>query len=197
MIDAPDNPRGDPPGAAARGENRRRVRPAPLMLGVALGLVLAVVAIFVFAVLTRDSLPRLSEADYRAAVSRWEARGPADYNLDLEIAGNRPGKVHVEVRAGQVTRMTRDGVEPKQKRTWDYWSVPGQLDTIGEELEMARDPAASFGNRDATQVVMWAEFDPRYGYPRRYERVVLGTDFETRWHVTRFEPLAAKSSEKN
>jgi hypothetical protein len=197
MSDAPESLEGTELGAGAPSENRRRVRPAPLVLGIVLGLALTLLAILAFAILNRGSLPRLTEADYRAALARWEAHRPADYNLDLEIAGNRPGKVHVEVRAGQVAHMTRDGVEPKQKRTWEYWSVPGMLDTIGEELEMARDPAGSFDDREATQVVMWAEFDPTYGYPKRYDRVVLGTNFETHWRVTRFEPLAPQSSEKN
>jgi hypothetical protein len=189
MIDEPDNAQGDQPAAGAPSEDARRVRPAALMLGVALGLALALVAILAFALLTRERTPRLSEADYQAALARWEAHGPADYNLDLELLGNRPGKIHVEVRGRQAVRMTRDGVEPKQKRTWDYWTVPGQLDTIGEELEMARDPAASFNSPDATQMVMWAEFDPKYGDPARYDRVVLGTDFETHWKTVRFEPL--------
>jgi Family of unknown function (DUF6174) len=189
MIEESAESPGDPPAAGAPSKNIRRVRPAALALGLAVGLALVIVAVLAFAILTGDRMPRLTEADYKAALARWEAHGPADYNLDLELAGNRPGKIHVEVRAGQVVHMTRDGVEPKQIRTWDYWTVPGQLDTIGEELEMARDPAASFNSPDATQMVMWAEFDPKYGYPKRYDRVVLGTDFETHWKVTRFESL--------
>jgi hypothetical protein len=197
MTDEPDHSEGDPAAAPAPSENGRRVRPAPLVLGIALGLALALVGVLIVAFLMRERTPQLTEAAYRDAVARWEARGPADYNLDLEIAGNRPGKVRVEVRGGQVARMTRDGVEPKQKRTWEYWTVPGQLDTIGEELEMARDPAASFDSPAATAMVMWAEFDPEFGYPRRYDRVVLGTSFETHWRVTRFEPLGPKSAGKN
>ncbi len=92
--------------------------------------------------------------------------------------------------------MTRDGVQPKQERTWFYWTVPGQLDTIASELDMAHDPSASFASPQATQMVIWAEFDPEFGYPTDYDRVVLGTNFEIHWRVTRFEPLpeGAKSS---
>ena len=32
------------------------------------------------------------------------------------LEGQRPGPVHVEVRDGEVTHMTRDGVEPRQRR---------------------------------------------------------------------------------
>jgi hypothetical protein len=188
---------GAVPSGSAPNKNVRRVRTAPLVLGIALGLAFVVVAVVAIAILTRDGVPRLTEAAYQAALTRWEAAGPADYDLDLEIVGNRPGKIHVEVRDRQAVHMTRDGVEPKQRRTWDYWTVPGQLDTIGEELEMARDPAASFNTPGATQMVMWAEFDPKYGYPRQYERVVLGANFETHWKVTRFVPHEPHAAARN
>ena len=58
------------------------------------------------------------------------------------------------MRDGQVTHMTRDGVEPRQKRTWDCGRVPGQFDTIEQELDMAQNPAASFGSPGAAEVVM-------------------------------------------
>jgi hypothetical protein len=125
-------------------------------------------------------------ADYEAAVERWHRNGPASYDLDLELGGKRPGKIHVEVRNGEVIHMLRDGVEPSQRRTWDYWSVPGQLETIGQELEMATQPAKAFGAAGASEVVIWAEFDPHYGYPLQYDRVVLGADIEVHWKVTRF-----------
>ncbi len=162
------------------------------MLGAVLGLVAAIAAVVAFMIFTRQNSPRLTQADYTAAVERWEQHAPAGYELDLELSGNRPGKIHVEVRDGEVMHMVRDGVEPSQRRTWYYWSVPGQLDTIGQELEMARDPASSFHDPRAAQMVMWAEFDPTLGYPRKYDRVVLGADFEVHWKVTRFQAFSAK-----
>ena len=194
---------GEPPTPStdesrdAPAKNVRRVRPAPLMLGIAAGSAVVLLVILAAAILFRDSTPRLTEAIYEAAVARWDANGPDSYNLDLELTGNRPGEIHVEVRDGQVVHMTRDGVEPKQERTWYYWSVPGQLDTIGQELEMGRDPAESFNSPKATEMVMWAEFDAKFGYPLKYDRVVLGTNFEIHWKVTRFEAVPTKSSAKN
>jgi hypothetical protein len=49
---------------------------------------------------------------------------------------------------------------------------------------------ASFNSPRASEMIIRAEFDPKYGYPRQYDRVVLGTDFEIHWKVTRFEPLS-------
>lgn len=190
----PDSAAPDLAGSGAPDQSRRRgLRLRSLMLGAALGLVVAIVAVVAYLIFTREHNPRLTQADYDAAARRWETHGPASYDLDLELTGNRNATIHVEVRDGEIVHMIRDGVEPRQQRTWYYWSVPGQLDTIGQELEMARDPAASFHNPSASQMVMWAEFDPTLGYPRRYDRVVLGADFEVHWRVTRFQALPAKN----
>ena len=172
----------EPPPAARRGTRAR-----PLLLGMSLGLLAALITVVGVALVMRRNRPQLTEAVYQAAVERWDQHGPRSYDLDLELSGNRSGKIHIEVRAGEVVHMTRDGIEPKQRRTWDYWSVPGQLETIGQELEMARDPANSFKSKAVTGMVMWAEFDPQYGYPLVYDRVVLGGDFEVHWRFTRFD----------
>jgi len=184
----PDGSRSPEPASPPFQSSVVRRRLAPLMLGVGGGCLLALVVMLAFLFWTRERTPRLTEEDLNAAMSRWDQHGPSDYDLELELAGNRPGKIQIEVRHGEVTRMTRDGVQPAQKRTWDYWSVPGQFDTIGQELEMAHDPAASFKSPSATQMIQWAIFNPKYGYPAKYDRVVLGTDFEIHWKVTRFEP---------
>lgn len=182
---SPDEPR---PAA------RRGTRARPLLLGMTLGLLAALIAVVGVALVMRRNRPQLTEAVYQAAVERWDTHGPRSYDLNLELSGNRPGKIHVEVRDGEVTHMTRDDIEPKQRRTWDYWSVPGQLETIRQELEMARDPADSFKSKAVTGMVMWAEFDPQYGYPLVYDRVVLGGDFEVHWRITRFEAMSTETS---
>jgi hypothetical protein len=181
---SPDEPR---PAA------RRGTRARPLLLGISLGLLAALITVVGVALVMRRSRPQLTEAVYQAAVERWEKHGPRSYELDLELSGNRSGQIHIEVRDGEVTHMTRDGIEPKQRRTWDYWSVPGQLETIGQELDMARDPANSFKSKAVTGMVMWAEFDPQYGYPLVYDRVVLGGDFEVHWRITRFDAISAET----
>lgn len=181
---APDEPR-----PASKCGTRAR----PLLLGMSLGLLAALITVVGIALVMRRNRPQLTEAVYQAAVERWDKHGPRSYDLDLELSGNRPGKIHIEVRDGEVTHMMRDGIEPKQRRTWDYWSVPGQLETIGQELDMSRDPADSFKSNAVTGMVMWAEFDPRYGYPLVYDRVVLGGDFEVHWRITRFDARVAET----
>ncbi len=189
------------PDAASPAPNNTVLRQSwrtrhPLALGVLVGLLgtatLGIAALLVNAALNRPT--PLTQAAYEQAAARWDEHGPASYDLDVEIGGRRPGKVHVEVRGGEVTHMTRDGVEPRQRRTWYYWSVPGQLDTIEQELEMAQDPADSYGSAGASQVALWAEFDPKYGYPLQFDRVVLGADLEVHWKVTSFRPLPEKKA---
>ncbi len=172
------------------------MRAARFVLGLSLGALTVVAGLLVGTILNRSHTPLLTRAAYEEAAERWDTHGPASYNLDLELTGNRPGKIHVEVRDGRPVHMIRDGVEPKQQRTWYYWTVPGQMDMIAEELDMAENPAASFDSPKATQVVIRAEFDPEYGYPRRYDRVVLGADFEIHWTVTNFEVVTAGDSEE-
>jgi len=183
-------------GLAQTPGTSRRFRPAALVLGTMLGALAVVAGLLVNAFLNRTRTPLLTRAAYEAAAERWDAHGPDSYTLDLELTGNRPGKIHVEVRDGQPVRMIRDGVQPKQQRTWYYWTVPGQMDMIAEELDMADDPAASFDSPQASQMIIRAEFDPEYGYPRKYDRVVLGTDFEIHWTLTRFEPHSSEISGK-
>jgi hypothetical protein len=141
----------------------------------------------------RESVPPLTAAEYQAAVERWQLKGPKNYNCDIEVYGNRPSTIHVEVRAGEVARMTRDGVEPRQRRTWDYWSVDGQLETIGEELEMAADPKHAFGGGGTAPPILNARFHPELGYPEVYRRIVPGAQQDMAWKTTHFETIERPS----
>lgn len=174
--------------AAAAQPPGRRMRLSSLVLGAVLGTMAAgLVAVVVLITLVRDNTPLLTQAEFDTAEDRWRMHGPKSYNLDLAIGGKRAGRVHVEVRNGEVTQMLRDGVEPRQKRTWDVWSVPGQFETIEIELDSAADPVAGFQAPLGSRVIQRAVFDPHYGYPRRYSRDVIGTDMEVAWETVKFE----------
>jgi len=173
----------------------RRRRLGPLIVGVFFGGVAGLLVAVVFGVwLFRDPLPRLTPERLDAAVKRWREKGPASYDLDLTLSGGQTGLIHIEVRDGEVTAMTRNGRTPDQRRTWDYWSVENQLDALGQELESARNPQRAFGVSSESSVVLRAEFDPRYGYPRIYHRIVLGQSSELRWEVTSFVPTESPAT---
>jgi hypothetical protein len=136
-----------------------------------------------------NRIAKLTPEALVAAQRRWNEHGPASYNLDVSLSGSQNGSIHVEVRDGEVSTMSRNGIVPHQRRTWEYWTVPGQFDTIEEESEMAKDPTGGFPAPPGAQVVQRAEFDSTYGYPRRYHRSVLGTQLEIRWEVTSFRAV--------
>ncbi|MBI2826134.1 MAG: hypothetical protein HYX69_15755 [Planctomycetia bacterium] len=168
---------------------RKRSRAPAVALGVLLGVALTVGVIFAISIARRgETLPRVTREDLEAAARRWTENGPASYDMDIMVGGGRPGPVHIEVRVGRVTRMTRDGVVPAQSRTWEYWTVPGQLETIRQDFDSAETPGG-FGVLAVTETVFRGEFDPRYGYPRRYQRNVLGTNLDVEWTATSFKAI--------
>jgi hypothetical protein len=175
------------------GKIRGRSVAVGIVLGAAAGLVAAPCGIGMYlwfaGGMGSEALPRLTREDFEAAQARWKDKAPGSYDLDIVVAGSRPGTVHVEVRGGAVTAMTRDGVAPSQRRTWDVWTVEGQFDVIALELAAASEPEADFGGAKGSQLVLWAIFDPEYGYPRRYRRVIIGSPQEADWETMRFNPL--------
>jgi hypothetical protein len=172
---------------------RRRRRTTWLVLGMALGAVVAsIAALLIWGIATRDTTPPLTRADLDGARALWQRRAPAGYDMDLLLGGQRPGPVHVEVRGGEVTHMTRDGVEPRQRRTWDYWSVDGMFDTLDEEFDMAENPERGFAAPPGSQAYLRAQFDPDYGYPQKYRRTLIRHSLpplEIDWQVQRFSPV--------
>ena len=55
---------------------------------------------------------------------------------------------------------------------------PEAFKTLFPHIEAARDQAIP---------LLRAEFDPEFGFPRGFQRVVLGGGPEVSWRVTRFE----------
>jgi hypothetical protein len=204
------DPSAGPEPALLTGASRTRKRfpLAALLAGTVLGCLAALLVFVAITIARGTSLPPLTRAAYEAAERRWKSHGPKSYSIDIEFLSGRMlaaqlptaksenhgaeadrNRIHVEVRDGEVTAMTRGGVTPRQRRTWEYWTVPGQLDTIEQELDMAAEPAAGFHAPAGSLVVQRAEFDPEYGYAVHYRRIVLGTDLEIEWQVTQFKVM--------
>jgi hypothetical protein len=155
-----------------------------IVLGLAIVLVSGCAIVLQLFVARR--IPDLSDASFQAAQEKWMQKGPENYDMDIKIEGNQPGVVHIEVRGGEVTKMTRDGRSPRQRRTWDVWTVPGQFEMIERELELAADPEGEMQASRGTRLWLRCEFDPELGYPRRFHRAVFGGGAEVYWEVTRF-----------
>ncbi|MDZ4783968.1 MAG: DUF6174 domain-containing protein [Planctomycetia bacterium] len=187
MIDRRRDDPDDAQGEVTQVAVRRRPRVAKLLLGAALGVMLAVIGAVVVAVaFYRDPLPALTDETLSAARARWDQAGPRSYSLEVQIFGRRPGVVQLKVRDGEPVEMTRDGRVPDQRRTWAAWTVPSQFDMLATELQGQRDPEKGYNAPAGSQVVLKADFDPRLGYPLHVRRQVLGTELNVEWRVTKF-----------
>jgi hypothetical protein len=130
-------------------------------------------------------IPELSMDRLEAAEQLWRRQGPASYDLDLEILGERPGPVHVEVRNGEVAVVSVNGRTPSLW-TRETWSVPGQFDTLRQELAIAEDPIHEMDAKVGTKLLLRCMFDTQYGFPREYQRTVYGGGPDVYWRVTSF-----------
>jgi hypothetical protein len=169
---------------------RHRLSTLVLALTLGAGLGLLVTIGLISWLMPKDNTIPLTAENLEQAQRLWQARGPASYDLDLAIGGLRAGTVHVEVRHGQVTAMTRDGHSPSQRRTWDVWTVPGQFDTLETELADMDHPERGFAAPPGAQVIERVRFDPELGFPQRYVRLVLGTELGVEWSTTSFKSVA-------
>lgn len=186
------------PPSSERGTDvrRPRFRPAAVATGVAIGVAVALIGMMIFMKATRgDGVPEITLAKLDAAQSLWNERGPASYRMNIAVGGRQPGPVEIEVHNGRVARMTRNGVVPSQERTWEYWTVPSQFETIREDLDSAG-REGGFGAPPGTRSILRAQFDPQLGYPLRYQRSVLGTDLNLDWTVNSFEVLDGAEERK-
>ncbi len=176
---APDAP------SSQRRATRGRTRLQNIVLGVILGSVVGLIGVFgAMVYFNRDQLPLMKAAEFEAAQAKWNQRGPANYDMDLEGNFNLKGRLHVEVHNGKVTAMTLDG-QPKPKRLWDYYSVPGLFGIIREDLERN---AAAVTNPEKV-VIQQAEFDSELGYPRRYQRSGASAGQGGDWKIVRFRAV--------
>jgi hypothetical protein len=132
-------------------------------------------------------LPELTIEQLEVARAKWEQAGPRSYDLELEIFGERPGPVHVEVRGGEVTNVTINGRQPSP-HTRNTWTVDGQFNTLEQELLLAEDPVHQMQSKAGVSLRLRCEFDPQYGYPREYQRTVSGGGPDVYWRVTSFVP---------
>lgn len=156
----------------------------PFWIGLPLGVVIAAVALVL---LLRKGGETLTADGLAAARARWEEKRPASYDLSIEITGAQEGRHRVEVRGGRVVKMTTGG-EPVPERVWPLWSVDGLFRFLETEIENRERPARAHGVETPGQVLLRAEFDGTWGFPRRFVRHVRGRTDSIEWEITAFEP---------
>jgi len=152
------------------------------------GLLIGVVAAGVTLVLWKRGDGDAFDAErLDAAVARWTKAGPADYDLVVETSGARAARHEVRVRSGHVVERKTDG-RAVEERLLGTWSVEGMFATLRTELDNRRRASDVFGVSGPDDVVLRAEFDEKYGVPRRFLRHVMGRKRSVEWEVTSFEP---------
>jgi hypothetical protein len=178
---------------------RGRRLPLPwLVAGIALGIVLSGIGSLLWMAWTASPAdPPVTVERLEAAQRRWQENGPASYNLHVRLSGTRQAEIHLEVRNHRVVAMRYNGQTPSQRRVWETWTVPSQFEMIATDLENAHNrPWESFGVEEASQVVLRAQFDPQFGLPSLYERLVLGGSGDIRWEIVGFQPLDSNTPRK-
>lgn len=170
--------------------------------------------VLVFWVLSfRDPLPALSEEEFRAAQARWRDQGPANYDVQVQVSGAQPAVYRVAVRRSEPVAAYRNGRPLPQRRTWETWSVPGMFGTLASDFRHVATMEAGRADASTPRLSLSGLFHPRYGYPQRYRRLMLGqgqagsmaqrigngadrtgtmVPSEVTWEVTEFTIRAAK-----
>lgn len=129
----------------------------------------------------------LTRERLREARRRWREKDLKDYDLEIRVGGSQRAFHRIQVRGGKVVRMTTGGADVGS-RPGRYWTVEGLFGFLETELEHAGKPERAYGVKDPSQVVLRAEFDPEWGFPRRFLRHVMGRSLEARWEVISFSP---------
>jgi hypothetical protein len=160
--------------------------------GLAIGLVAALV---VLRIINQDPTPSLTPAIYEAARQRWNASPLPDYDIQIRVTGPQAAVYRVEVRDGQPQAAWRNDRPLNQRRTFGTWSVPGMFSTIGRDVEVVERRAAGRAKPGEVELILKAEFDPRYSFPRRYQRIEWGSRrgsdaITVTWQVTDFRVVS-------
>lgn len=127
----------------------------------------------------------------REATARWERAKVRDYDLEWSSSGPRTTHFAVTVRDGLVRAVefvAPDGRRhPARPGDPQLYGVDGLFLTIADELAQLDQPTP-FGQPKGTRAVLRFTPDPRYGYPRRYRRDVMGAPSAVAIDVLRFTP---------
>jgi hypothetical protein len=127
-----------------------------------------VMAVIVAVPYLRGRTETVTRERLAAARDRWKSAKITSYDMDLETTGAQTGLYHIEVRAGQLTKFTRNG-QPMNPADADYWTVEGWFQAIEDDLENAEKPMSDDA---ASRCEYWlrVRYHPALGYPLRYVR---------------------------
>jgi hypothetical protein len=174
----------DEPAPVAR--SRRRISMHFIAGSILLGITFGLGVVLVLLILgDRGQPPNMTPQSFQAAQQRWNERGPASYDMDIEQSLGINGKIRVSVRDHRVTGMTINGAAAPL-RLWNNWWVPGLFEIIG--LDLARNTDAATQSQAAV-LFQQADFDADTGLPRIYRRTDLVSNQSAEWRITSFRTV--------
>ena len=166
---------------------RRLPRIRGIIAGVFLGAAIGIVGVIAYLRFTaRGQPPELTDERLQVAMEKWRQNGPPDYQMTVVVTSPEPATYIVTVHNGDVENLERsDGFTPR-RHVWDSWSVAALLDIIRVECQ---EPDSVFKGLAKADIVQQVEFDSQLGYPKRYRRIVLGSNSHVEWEITDFKTL--------
>jgi Family of unknown function (DUF6174) len=136
--------------------------------------------------------PVMDAHQFDMARKRWDENRIPNYRVEIVVEGAQPATYVVEVRDGTAVKALRNGNPLTQLRTFATWSVDGMFGTLESDVASLESQLEKSGASGSPPTLMLrAEFDPKYGYPKRYFRADWQRNLETLWTVTRFEELGS------
>ena len=129
-----------------------------------------------------NAVPELDVAGFATAQEKWTQAEPPDYLIETKVSGLQPATYRVQVREHRVISAKRNDYPLKDERTLGTWSVPGMFGTIQRDVD-----ANQTASDSSPPLHLRVQYEPQYGYPMRYVRLMWGTKVTTSWEVTRFE----------
>jgi hypothetical protein len=147
-----------------------------------------VAALLLIASAACSRLPELTPDTLTQAEQKWRSHKPDAYRLVIEMSGDRveTGRFEIEVRAGEVVSMRRNGLVVRASAAQDY-SIEGLFRMLEQELGVAEKPAA-LGAPAGYRIYTNAKFDDGNGRLIRYRRIVGGTSNSIEVNVLEFTP---------
>jgi len=183
----------DPHAAASVRPSKAwpRLSLSALAAGLGIGVVATLVLILLFLILIGPvPSPPLTTERLSQAWNLWEQHKPAHYLLVVQVDGLAQGTYEIEVKNELAIRGTLNG-RPIPARVWERWTVGGLFDVLEEDLSVAATPEKIFPQAHGADLHQQAGFDPALGYPRHYQRRLLGANvsYDLEWRIERFESL--------
>lgn len=167
-------PPSQKPTSAANSPSRKTPWRGILVAGV---LLIGLAAFF--AKVRAGQTPTISRAEFEAARTKWADSKPGNYQITVQVKGMQPGIYEVGVENNIATSASFDGRDLKRQRTFGTWAVTGMFETLARDFET---------NDKENYLLLKGEFDPTYGFPKRYERIEMrtGAHDALQWEVTQF-----------